>query len=143
MIHYQDDLFILSVMVKSLDACLSSEADPELFGDRIMGDIAFADGCSRRFYALLGQNPLLIERAEYLKLLERTVRSFAAVLEGLIAGSYPRASDYSSYRQQLEATLREAKGLLAELAPLVSSSAEGGSVNEVVSQDELSELLRE
>ena len=89
MIHYQDDLFSLSVLVKSLDLILSTETDPDYFAERVGADIEFLDRSLRVFGSLLEQNTLLIERAEYLKLLERTVKSFLGVLERLSGSAWP------------------------------------------------------
>jgi len=89
MIHYQDDLFSLSVLVRSLDLILSTETDPDYFAERVDGDIGFLDRSLMVFSSLLEQNTLLVERAEYLKLLERTVKAFIGVLDRLAGSGYP------------------------------------------------------
>jgi hypothetical protein len=143
MIHYQDDLFFLSVQVKSLDSVLSTEADPEYFLDRLVADLSFLDGALRNFGAMLVQNVLLIDRPEYLKLLERTVRSFAEILDKLIESKYPRAAAFAP-RAQLLGEIRAAqRALLSELGGQLSSSLSGEAETDHVSQDELSGLLRE
>lgn len=142
MIHYQDDLFFLSVLVKALDAGLSSEADPEYFRERVAGDLFFLDGSLKSFRSLLAQNALLIDRPEYLKLLQRTSRSLIQILERLIGGNYPRAGAYASYRPQFEALVKEQSALLAELDGIIESSLSGQTETDLVSQDELSELLK-
>jgi hypothetical protein len=143
MIHYQDDLFFLSVLVKALDAGLSSEADPEYFRERVAGDLFFLDGSLKNFRALLAQNALLIDRPEYLKLLQRTSRSLTQVLDRLIGAAYPRAEAYASYRPQFEALIKGQSALLAELDGILESSLSGQTETDLVSQDELSELLKE
>jgi hypothetical protein len=143
MIHYQDDLFFLSVQVKSLDSVLSTEADPEYFRDRILGDIAFLDGTLRTFGTMLSQNALLIDRPEYLKLLERTIRSFAGILDKLVGSEYPRAEAYAPYAARLRESLTAQRALLYELEGQLSGSLSGEAETDHVSQDELSGLLRE
>jgi hypothetical protein len=143
MIHYQDDIFFLSVLVKALDAGLCSEADPEHFRERVAGDFFFLDGSLKSFRGLLSQNALLIDRPEYLKLLQRTSRSLVQVLERLLGGAYPRAEAYASYRPQFDAIMKDQASILAELDDILEESLDGGAETDLVSQDELSELLKE
>lgn len=142
MIHYQDDLFVLSVLVKSLDANLSTEADPEYFRERILGDLFFLDGSLKAFQVLLVQNSLLMDRPEYLKLLQRTSRALIQVLERIMGAAYPRSEAYDSYRPQLEALAKGQTAILGEISAILDASLEEEGETDVVSQDELSELLR-
>jgi hypothetical protein len=143
MIHYQDDLFFLSVLVKALDSGLSSEADPEHFRERVAGDLFFLDGSLKSFHGLLAQNALLIDRSEYLKLLERTSRALIQVLERLVGGGYPRSGEYASYRPQFETILKSQVAIVSELEGALRSAQGEGAETDLVSQDELSELLKE
>ena len=143
MIHYQDDLFSLSVLVKSLDLILSTETDPDYFAERVETEIGFLDRSLRIFGSLLEQNTLLLERAEYLKLLERTVKSFLGVLDRLSGSGYPRARSFVGDGSQLDATSGEQRALLGRLGVILNSSLAGDAETDLVSQDELSELLKD
>jgi hypothetical protein len=143
MIHYQDDLFSLSVLVKSLDLILSTETDPDYFAERVAADIDFLDRNLRSFGSLLEQNTLLIERAEYLKLLERTVKSFIGVIDRLSGSGYPRAQAFAGDGTRLGAAGGGQRALLGRLGELLRSSLSGDTETDLVSQDELSELLKE
>jgi hypothetical protein len=143
MIHYQDDLFSLSVLVKSLDLILSTETDPDYFAERVESDLSFLDRSLVSFGGLLEQNTLLIERAEYLKLLERTVKTFIGVLGRLEGAGYPRAQAFAGDGASLAAVGANQRALLGRLDSLLSSSLAGDAETDLVSQDELSELLRE
>jgi len=140
--HYQDDLFLLSVLTKALDSGLAVEADPEYFRDRIAGDIFFIDSSLRNFSEMLAQNSHLIERTEYLKLLERTVRAFSVIVGRLVEGEYPMSAAYESYSPQLKGILQGQKALLFELSEALKTASQGGGETDLVSSDELSELLR-
>ncbi len=143
MIHYQDDLFSLSVIVKSLDLMLSTETDPDFFAGRVSGDVEFLDRSLRSFGSLLEQNTLLIERPEYLKLLERTVKAFVGVLDRLAGSGYPRAQAFAGDGRALAAAAAEQRALLGRLGELLKLSLAGEAETELVSQDELSELLKD
>jgi hypothetical protein len=86
---------------------------------------------------------LLIERTEYLKLLQRTSRSLIQVIERILGGAYPRAEAYSTYRPQLEAVAKGQAAILAELDGILDFAVGGEGETDLVSQDELSELLKE
>ncbi len=143
MIHYQDDLFSLSVLVKSLDLILSTETDPDYFAERVGNDIGFLDSSLQVFGSLLEQNTLLLERAEYLKLLERTVKSFLGVLDRLSGSGYPRARSFAGDGMQLDVASGEQRALLGRLGVILNSSLAGDAETDLVSQDELSELLKD
>jgi hypothetical protein len=143
MIHYQDDLFSLSVLVKSLDLILSTETDPDYFAERVGADLSFLDRSLESFASLLEQNTLLIERAEYLKLLERTVKTFIGVLGRLEGAGYPRAQAFAGDGSLVGTVVADQRALLGRLNALLSSSLTGEAETDLVSQDELSELLRE
>jgi hypothetical protein len=143
MIHYQDDLFSLSVLVKSLDLILSTETDPGYFVERVDGDIDFLDRSLKAFGDLLDQNTLLVERAEYLKLLERTVKAFIGVLDRLSGTGYPRSQSFAGDGLRVAAAGSEQRALLGRIAELLRSSLAGDAETDLVSQDELSELLKE
>jgi hypothetical protein len=143
MIHYQDDLFSLSVLVKSLDLILSTETDPDFFAERVGADLDFLNGSLESFALLLEQNSLLIERAEYLKLLERTVKTFIGILGRLEGSGYPRAKAFAGDGSRLAAVSVNQHALLGRLSGLLCDSLSGDAETDLVSQDELSELLRE
>jgi hypothetical protein len=143
MIHYQDDLFSLSVLVKSLDLILSTETDPDFFEERVDADLAFLDKSLQAFGLLLEQNNLLIERADYLKLLERTVKTFMGVLGRLEGSGYPRAQAFAGEGSKVATAAANQRALLGRLSALLSASLSGEAETDLVSQDEMSELLRE
>jgi hypothetical protein len=143
MIHYQDDIFSLSVLVKSLDLILSTGTDPEFFAERIAGDLEFIDRSLKAFGSLLEQNTLLIEQAEYLKLLERTTRAFVSILDRLQGTDYPRGQAYAGDGVRIEALATGQRALLVRLGELLRASLTGETETDLVSQDEMSELLKE
>jgi hypothetical protein len=143
MIHYQDDLFSLSVLVKSLDLMLATEADPEYFSERVDADLAFIGKSLQSFGSLLEQNTLLIERAECLKLLQRSAKAFVGILDRIKGSGYPHSEAYAAGSARVSDLANEQKALLSKLDGLLRSTLSNESENDLVSQDELSELLKE
>ena len=143
MIHYQDDLFSLSVLVRSLDLILSTETDPDFFAERVASGLEFLSKSLESFGALLEQNSLLIERAEYLKLLERTIKTFIGILGRLEGSGYPKAQAFAGNGSRVPEIAASQRALLGRISGLLSSSLSEDAETDLVSQDELSELLRE
>lgn len=135
-IHYQDDLFILSVLVKALDATLSVEADSEFFHSRIIEDVSFLDKGIRTFHEMLSQNSHLLERIEYLKLLDRTANAFIDCLGKLETGHYSTQTRQFHDIRAIHASLQ------AERAQILCSTYKDGAEIDLVSSDEISELLK-
>lgn len=142
MIHYQDDLFSISVLVKSLDLMLATEADPEYFSERVDADLAFIGKSLRSFGSLLEQNTLLIERAECLKLLERSVKAFVGILDRIRGSGYPHSQAYAAGEAHIAELADEQRALLSKLDETLRATLGNEAENDIVSQDELSELLK-
>lgn len=141
-IHYRDDLFVLSTLAHALESALSIEADPEFFRERISGDIFFLDASIRAFRDILVQNSHLIERSDYLKLLEGISRGFGHSIDRLVTGNYPHAEAYASYEPQLRGIIEAQKSIAAEIRGVLDAESGMEMESDLVSEDELSELLR-
>jgi hypothetical protein len=141
-IHYRDDLFVLSTLAHALEAGLSVEADPEFFRERIAGDLFFLDASIRAFHDLLMQNSHLIDRVDYIKLLCDLSRGFIAVIEKLLRGESPNAEAYESYGAQLRGIIEAQKGIAAGLGAILTAESGAEMEADLVSEDELAELLR-
>jgi hypothetical protein len=61
-IHYDDNIFYLDSMVKTVKSGLSLDIDPEYFIDKVIEDILFLDSALLRTFASLKANFYLIKR---------------------------------------------------------------------------------
>jgi len=143
-IHYRDDLFLLSTLVKTLEVSLSIEADPEYYRDKVVGDLFFIDATIRSLAENLIQNSHLSARAEYLKLLERVSSDFWRALERLQTGESPSAENYSAIAPQVKSLVSGQRSISQNLRSLIDESLSSDSVDtDLVSGDEISRLLGE
>jgi len=141
-IHYRDDIFLLSMQVKTLEACLTVEADAEYFRDRVVADLFFIDTTIRSMAEVLSHNLHLVARSEYLKLLERVSADFCRALGRLQSGECPSTAAYEAYAPQVKALVAGQRALAAELRGHLEDGTESGSSDaELVSGDELEKLL--
>ena len=141
-IHYRDDLFLLSTMVKTLETCFAVESDPEYYRDKVVGDVFFIDATLRSLAEILSQNSHLVARAEYLKLLERVSSDFRRTLEGLQSGESPATDDYAAIAPQISSLISGQRSISQNLRALLEESVGVYSVDtELVSGDEIEKLL--
>jgi len=90
-INYEDDIFTVALQVRCLQDALKLEVDPDLFKDRLLGDIAWIDGIAGRLYQSLRESSLYVKRQEHLKELAKLKRAFAEALDALVEKRAPLA----------------------------------------------------
>ena len=88
-INYEDDIFTLSLQVRCLQDTLKLEIDPELFRDRLLGDIAWIDATIGRIYQSLREGSRYVKRKEHLRDLGRLKGTFADTLDALAESAVP------------------------------------------------------
>ncbi len=144
MIHYRDDLFLLSTQIKALDAMLAVDADADFFRDRGFGDILFIDQTIKAIAGILAKNLHLVDRNDYLRLLERLSLDFVSTLERLESGHSPLSAALESHAQRIAGIAMEHRELASDLAGSLSERETAEATDSsIVSGDELQKLLGE
>jgi hypothetical protein len=90
-INYEDDIFTVALQVRCLQDALKLEVDPELFSDRIAGDIGWIDSITGSLYRSLRESALYVKRKEHLKELAKLKRYFAEALDAVLERKAPLA----------------------------------------------------
>jgi hypothetical protein len=88
-INYEDDIFTVALQVRCLQDALKLEVDPELFADRIAGDIGWIDSITGKLYGSLRESSLYVKRKEHLKELAKLKRYFAEALDTVLDRKAP------------------------------------------------------
>ncbi|MFI5368597.1 MAG: hypothetical protein ACHQ1F_06255, partial [Spirochaetia bacterium] len=102
-INYEDDIFTLALQVRCLQDTLKLEVDPELFRERILGDITWIDATIGRLYQSLKESSLFVKRQEHLKELQKLKRAFAVALDALVEKRAPFAVHIAEKSGELRA----------------------------------------
>jgi hypothetical protein len=139
-INYEDDIFTLALQVRCLQDTLKLEVDPELFQDRILGDIAWIDATIGRLYQSLRDSSLYVKRQEHLKELAKLKRAFAEVLESLVAKRAPFAAHILDSLESLRA-MRDSQTAEVEQIRALLSSKSAPDEEHMVSAEELRFLM--
>lgn len=141
-IQFEDDIFYVNVIVRNLRDCLVLDLDPELFLERTVSEVAFADRALERLASELIGNERLIEREEQLLNLAEAEARFANLLMALSAGEGRIQSALLPFADRMVQWLEESRRRSSEIdgVSALRSSAENDPA--IVSSFELNELLR-
>lgn len=143
-IRIEDNLWYLRRLVALVADAARIQPDPDLFADRVLEDIRSARSTLGALLELLRTNTRLMDRGEYLVLLGRSARALADAVSDLAAGDGELSRGMDGRGTDLAGSARELGALVAEIRDLADAVLnEGAAEGDVVSGDELSELLRE
>src|SRR5208337_1517880 len=139
-INYEDDIFTLALQVRCLQDTLKLEVDPELFRERLLGDITWIDATIGRLYQSLKESSLFVKRQEHLKELQKLKRAFAGALDALVEKRAPFAVHIAEKSGELRA-IRDSH--LRDIEEIRSILAGKGApeVEHMVSTEELKFLM--
>ena len=123
-INYEDDIFTVALQVRCLQDALKLEVDPELFREKLLGDVAWIDAITGRLFQSLRESSLYVKRQEHLKELGKLKRAFVEALDVLIEKRAPfadhvqdKAAELRAMRESHTGDIEEIKDLLSDRAP--------------------------
>lgn len=142
-IHYEDNIYIVDGLVRVLCDASRLEPDPDVIGDAMLATARLADSTLRRVKDLVLQNDHLVDRPDYLRLLSRSARDLADSLDQILRPGSPLAPVIASSTDELNRIVAAQRAAAADLRDVLNASTGSNATSEdVVSGDELSELLR-
>jgi hypothetical protein len=142
-VNYDDNIFFVQTMIKTLRSALALDIDPELFKDKALEDIFFVDSVLMKIFSQLRDNPNLIRRTEYLKALLRAENAFGDFLTDAISAERPLAEALSPFSHKLRACRSSHQTTLSEVQTMLRGPEKPSPEEDVVSQEELGFLLQE
>ena len=142
--NFDDNIFFLNTLVKTLKAGISLDIDPEYFREKIAEDIFFVDASLTRIYAALKESAHLIKRADYLRNLARAKRIYADFLTEVLESDLTFASNLDSYFSRLRAARSEHLADVQEIHHLIDRPGHpGGEQEDTISDEEYKYLLED
>ena len=141
-VNFEDNIFILMMRIRMIADTITLDADPELFLEKTLDDITFADHNLRILYDYIQENTRLIERDELLEHFSEVEKHFSQVIQDLLNHEGNLSiQDIPSVRDKLLA-LHSASLERRKTAENLSSLETSSSGSPIVSSDELTELLK-
>ncbi len=141
-IQYQDNLFFLSLSIKTLKDGMNLHIDADLFRDQLEGDILSINGILQRIFAYLSESPHLIRRAEHLHSLLKTKQQYADLLEELLSGRLVFAEGLQDINSRLRTIYGQQNKDIKEIRSLLSEeTAESLEQEDIISETEMQFLF--
>ncbi len=142
-IHFEDDIFIVDGLVRVISDAAKLEPDTDVIGDLILASIRLADSTLRKIKHIIIENDHLVDRTGYIRLLGRTAGTLAEAISSIIRPERLLARDTNPSYDELERIASAQKALSKELLDILhETTVQNASLEDLVSGDELSELLR-
>jgi hypothetical protein len=142
-VNFEDNIFILMNRIKMLRDLFTLDADPGLFLEKTMDDIDFITQALSLLLQQLLENQRFIERAELFQYLEELEWQFSQVLSDFMNNQGTISIQEIPAAVEKIRILRSHSLERRKTAEIAGGASESQAGETVVSQDELSELLKE
>jgi hypothetical protein len=140
-VHYEDDLFFLHSILRTVEAGLRLDVDHEFFQDKILEDIFFIDATLMRLFSSLKENPYLINRITYLRSLRRTIVAFSDFLSQFVRGDLGFHAAADAYTERLTAAVHSHENVRREIDLILDQEDADEEPAALVSSEEYGFLL--
>ena len=139
-INYEDDIFTVALQVRCLQDALKLEIDPELFREKLLGDVVWIDAITGRLYQSLRESSLYVKRQDHLKELAKLKRAFVEALDAMVEKRAPFGEHVQDKVAELRAIRASQAYHIVEIKDLLSNKA-APEEEHIVSQEELRFLM--
>ncbi len=142
-VHYEDNLFFVQSILRTIEAGLRLDIDPEFFYDKILEDIFFVDATISRAFSELKDSTFVINRIAHLRSVRRTSSAYSVFLDRLQSETTGFSRAYSTYHEKFAATLDDHLQLRRQIDSLLDELDPEDEQTELVSSQEYGFLLAE
>lgn len=143
-ISFEDSLFYLNEVIKTLNDGIKLDIDAEMFLDKIVDDILFVESSLTILLSNLKEHRHLINRADLLKKLMRTKVKYAELLNMLANGEASIAINLKPFIPKFIDFKIEQQDHIDEIEALLNGTLDAaGERTDTVSQEEFKFLLME
>ncbi|NNM66517.1 MAG: hypothetical protein HKM06_00750 [Spirochaetales bacterium] len=143
-IHYDEDLFYLSLTIKNLQESLLLSLDPEYFASKVESDLKFIDESLEHFFITLKSSIYLIQRAEYFHTLGKVEAAFLDLFAEILSGKYVFFDVLKSSFETWENRKKTHASYLEEIHTILSTLVQEQKTDsdEITTPQELDLLMR-
>ncbi len=140
-IHYDDNIFFLTSMIRALNDAVKLNVDAEYFADKILEDTLFIDISIGKIYGSIHENGHLIRRNSYLHSIMKLKKAYGRLLEDLLSTHGAFAAPFESMRPKLRRLAANHMDDVREIREGLNEVQEARSEGDVISHDELHYLM--
>jgi hypothetical protein len=141
-VNYDDNIFFLQLLIKSLKDGLKLDLSAGYFVQKIAQDIFFYATTIDHMYKKLKTNNHLLNRIDYLKNMQRLKMLFNEMLDDILSKRAPLALSFGSYTERLSEILRQNEDDVIDIRSILSCErGERFEQESLVSPEEFKHLL--
>ena len=141
-VNFEDNIFILMMRIRMIRDIITLDADPELFLEKILDDVCFADHTLRILLGYLEESQRLIALDELLEQLSEAEWQFSMVLKELLDHDGNISVRENPLITEKLTAFRNSSMERRRTAGNLGSAGDNIPVSPIVSSDELTELLK-
>jgi hypothetical protein len=142
-IHFEDDIFYLNLLIRTLRDGLELDLDAELFLTRCLDEFVFIDNSFETLLSELTENERLIERGEQLLNLLEAEERYAEALGRVLSARGTIAQGLQPFTQRMAELRSKSMRRSSEINGATAFSSDGNDDADLVSPFELNELLKD
>ena len=142
--NFEDDIFYLNVLIRTLRGGLKLQLDEEYFTDRLQGDLAFVDQTIDKLYDGLRASAHMVRRVEHVRELRTAKMRFVEFLGEVMEQRLPGAEFLRGMPAELGTLRDHHERDLAEMSRSLREAGDKALQDEnMISDEELRVLLAE
>jgi hypothetical protein len=142
LINYEDNIFYLLVLLKSIRDGARLDVDSKYFGQKLVQDFLYIASITDDIFKPLKTNVHLLKRSNYLKDLKRLKKQYVDLIDDIIENKVPQAHIFATSIDKLREIKKVySKDLLDIKSLLPKSASEHGEEELMVSEEEFKYLL--
>lgn len=100
-IHYDDNIFFMTALIRTLNDAVKLHVDPEYFADKVLEDTLFLDSSIQKIYKSIKENTHLIRRNTYLHSIMKLKKNYGRLLDDLMAINGPFSAPFENMRPKI------------------------------------------
>jgi len=139
--HYTDNLFFINEKIKALETGLKLKLDAPLFFDNIIENTMFIDEIINTLFSSLKDNPYILGRIEYLRVLVKTESHFLNYLEKFLENGDSFGEAFTPFKERFQEIITQHRADLQNIHKILADFQDE-TVSDIVSEEEFSFLLK-
>lgn len=141
-IQYQDNLFFLSLSIKTLRDGMNLHIDGDLFREQLEGELLSINRVLQKIYVYLSESPHLIRRAEHLHSLLKTKQQYTDLLEELLSGRLVFSEGLQDINSRLRTIYGQQNSDIRDIRTILTEETEESLEKEdIISETEMQFLF--
>jgi len=140
-IHYDDSIFFIRSLIRTLHDAIRLNVNTEYFADKILEDILFINASIQKIYGSLKNNSLLIRRNVYYHSMMKLKEAYVHFLDELRSTRSGFGNSFEHMRTKFKLILENNLKDLQDIRDFISGTETEEVEGDTISRDELHYLM--